>query len=204
MKIEVSDEVILDNLYINIVLGRDLFEQIIAHYGKAGWNAYMEKMLMHNTWAMFSTPEPTEDDDHCMPTCVEIDWSGLSFIAADLSGLDLNIPKMEGCNFKEADLSGSRLGTVSGSSFQDANLGGTVFESDISGCDFRGARVADTVFNESRYFRENPPIHLPESRLRMCKTFPEHWSSEDGKTEEEQGHKLIAQSIDLRSFWGKV
>lgn len=201
----VPNNVILGNLYVNVVVGRDLFDQLIKHYGKDGWNEYVQKLRRHAIWAMYSTPEPTEDDEHCMPVCLQMDWRGQDFKGADLSGLDLTIPQMDGCNFEEADLRGSTIASVSKSSFKRANLENTKFElADISGCDFLDAEIKTTGFKGAHYMQNRPPLNLPEERLSECSPFPAHWNSDEDATADEPRHALKCHSIELRSFWGAL
>jgi len=200
--IKVPNRVILDNLYVNIVLGRELFEKILIRYGKEGWNEYVRKLRQHDVWAMYSTPEPTEDDEHCMPVCLEIDMSKQSFREHDLSDLDLFVPDMKDCDFTRADLSRCTLGTVDGSTFKDANLAGASFKCSISGCDFSGADLSGAVFDHPGYHSDNPPLSLPPDILGQCRPYPEHWSNTDISAEDKTIEPLTARSVDLRSFWG--
>lgn len=61
MHIEVPDEIIVENLYLKLEVGRDLFDGILEHYGKEGWNAYSRRLLRHSIWAMYSAPDSTGD-----------------------------------------------------------------------------------------------------------------------------------------------
>lgn len=204
MTIDVPEPVILDNLYVNVVLGRDLFDHILKHYGKAGWNAYVRKLRQHNTWAMYSTPEPTEDDEHCMPVCLQIDWKGLSFRGRDLSGLDLTVPITEGCNFDRAKLASSTMGDVWRASFRGADLRQARFEGDITACDFSDADITGASFGEALYNQNEPPQSLPQVTLANCNTYPSDWKPDEARTDDEPRHRLAATSIELRSFWGPL
>ncbi len=202
--IEVPEHVILDNLYVNVVLGRDFFENILLHYGKDGWNDYVRKLRLHNMWAMYSTPEPTEDDEHCMPVCLQIDWKGLSFSGSDLSGLDLTLPMMEGCNFNGANLNSSTLGDVRHASFREACLQGAHFQGDISGCDFSDADTEAASFDGAVYYQEDPPRSLSAGLLARCRLFPPEREFGKEPVEDEPSHTLIPRSVELRSFWGAL
>ena len=202
--INVSRDMIIDNLYVTVVLGRDLFEKILWRYGKDGWNAYVRKLRQHSIWAMYSTLEPATDDDHCMPVCLQVDWKALSFLGTDLSGLDLLIPEMGHCNFDGADLSESTLGNVRQASFRGACLRGARFEGDITGCDFSGADIEGTVFDGAVYSRQEPPLSLPKAVLVHCSPGPAHSDLEMKTEQDDERHQLTVKRAEICSFWGEL
>ena len=205
MNITVPEAVILDNLYLNVVVGRQLFDVIINQFGKSGWNAYAGKLRQHHIWAMYSTPEPTEDDEHCMPVCIQVDWRGISFAKTDLSGLDLTIPMMKGCDFNGSNLSGAMIGSVAGATFRSANLQNASFQGDISDCDFSEASLANTSFAGANYHPRRPPRSLPESMLKDCHRFPDHWEVDENICQDDEPRFTIGtKSVELRSFWGTL
>jgi hypothetical protein len=202
MQINVPNHVILDNLYINVAMGRELLDSILGQYGKDGWNAYIRRLRMHNIWAMYSTPEPNEDDEHCMPVCIEIKFSDTSFANQDLSGLDLSIPECQRCNFNGADLSNTSLGTTTRSVFEGARLTGATFTADISGADFTLASVEGTSFKDAWYDRKVPPVGLPDAILESVHRYPEHWDIDEEEPEDKTRTPLDVKRVDLCSFWG--
>ena len=201
--IPVSGDVLLDNLYVNMVFGRDLFEGILREFGAEGWNAYARKLRQHDIWAMYSTPEPAEADDHCMPVCLKIDLRGEDFRGSGLADLDLQVPMLDGSDFTDADLHGATLGSVSRCSFRGADLSGADFtRADISGCDFAGARLMGADFDGANYFTQRPPLNLPDECLVECSPFPAHWNPDERGEEDEVCHRLEPRRTELRSFWG--
>ncbi len=204
MHIEVPDEVIVDNLYINLVVGPDLFEQLVARFGKAGWNAYVLKLRPYSIWSLCPPSDRTALDNHCRPAYIEIDLRGACFQGSDLSGLDLAIPRMDGCNFEGTDLSGSDIGFAARATFRSAKLREARFEGDISGCDFTDADLSGTSFELAMYHRQTPPVGLPASKLKSCGPLPRGLLDDENPPQDRSLSRLEVKSAELRSFWGDL
>ena len=205
MELNLTDAVIIDNIYVDVLFGRDLFDSILQNYGKEGWNVYSDRLRRHDIWAMYSTPEPTYDDERCMPVCLRIDLAGEDFTGKDLSGLDLRVPEMERADFSSADLRGARLGSVEFAPFRGARLDGADFDGAIiTGADFQGGVVKDARFERCGYLPQTPPLNLPDDCLSHCRPFPSEWADRGDPTADEPRDGLVVKQAELRSFWGKL
>jgi hypothetical protein len=110
---------------------------------------------------------------------------------------------MDGCNFTDADLSGSSLGSVVHASFRNANLEGSSFEyADISGCDFYGAQIGATRFDGVDYDIANPPLHLPGIQPNRFMDVLHDANLDIVPVGCESRHNITARSVEICSFWG--
>lgn len=205
VRMAVTPEVILQNLYVNTLFGRDLFESILKHYGKDGWNAFVGRLRRHSLYAAFSSPEPESDEDACMPICMRIDMTEEKFHGKDLSGLDLTLPELDHAQFRGADLRLCRFGSVAYASFSSSNLRGAQFDdADITGADFSNARIDVCSLAGAWYDRDTPPTGLREDQLKNCHLFPAHWDRNEDPSAHEPCHPLQVKAACLKSFWGAV
>lgn len=116
---------------------------------------------------MKEPPNPTRDMSRFK--WADADFSGLKdihekfsgsllknckFIDSDLAGVLLEHNHMEGCDFRGANLNGSRLRSthVANTRFNDCGLKEAEFnESVLKGCDFSGADLTDVVVRSSSF-----------------------------------------------------
>jgi hypothetical protein len=158
----ITQDTLIRNFYVETVMGRDLFDLIITKYGKGAWNVYMERLLKQRIFASGGVPYPTSGnyDDYCMPARIKIDMSNEDFRNADLSGLDLSVPVMNGCDFSGANLAGAKMGYACGSLFRGADLRGVRIENppaenhvsipNLDHADFCGANLSGANINKPR------------------------------------------------------
>jgi hypothetical protein len=205
MELAVSRRVIVSNLYVDTLFGRDLFDSILERYGKDAWNAFSDRLRRDDIWAMYSTPEPRNEEDTCMPVCLHMDLSHGDFRGSDLAGLDLLVPDFTSAQFCHAKMAGCRIGTVDHASFLGADLRGADFEmATISGSDFTEACLDEARFEHCRYLRSAPPVGLPDAVLRRCSPFPADWDHTPDPTEAEVRIPLRVEAACLKSFWGSA
>jgi hypothetical protein len=200
----ISGWTIRGNLNVKAEFGRDLFDLILNKFGKNGWNMYVERLRRHNIFAMFSTPEPVDETEFCMPVCLEINLAGESFRGQDLSGLDFSIIELEKADLSGANLTGSVLGGVAGANFRDSVLTHALLSSDISGADFTGAKTNWLRNRCAKYRKKSPPIGLPASLMKRMRPFPEHWETETPSLTKDTDFPLKPISTKLCSFWGEM
>jgi hypothetical protein len=200
----VCNETIIQNLFLEVVVGKEFFDSMLKQYGKNGWNAFCDRLECYHANSPIPQSLPGRDVSHgCIPVCAIICLDGEDFSNRDLKDLDLRIASMCYCNFDNAHLGGSRLGCVEGSSFAKANLTyARCNHADISGCDFSEARLAGCDFERASYMVDDPPLHLPKMYMDHCSKFPEHWKQWPDPEFVASANTLTVLGADLKCAWG--
>ena len=129
-----------------IVLSTDAFLSVVNELGVRTWNRWTADWLKRN-WIC-----PCWSDGEPQPTVIiTLDFDGARLSNLALDGLDL------------------RFANLRGSSFQGSLLKAARFELwDISGTDFKDARLDDATFKMATYDVDQPPIGLPAHVMRQC------------------------------------
>jgi hypothetical protein len=154
-----------DKTTIMLVLSpnENVLLKILEQGSAQAWNVWVSSLFdRHEVCCVWGHSRPPS------PVCVTFDFTNADLSKRDLNDLDLRFAWCFGVNFEGASLQRAELGFVPYANFRQANLSGCSFTgSDLTGADFRGAKLEGVKFEYSFFWRERPPIGLPQCLLEQ-------------------------------------
>ena len=160
---------------LHIELGGEFLLAVLEHHGVQGWNRWMDSVCA-------TVPGYWGEGENEPPLCFWFNLQGVNLSERSLDGLDLGLTWCEAARFDSSSLAGARLGCCRDASFRGCDLRHATFVGDVSGADFRDARLDGVTLTDATYDPECPPVGLPDDLLQ-CRPMPSGKPAGSGLTE---------------------
>jgi len=98
-----------------------------------------------------------------------LDFSSSCLVEMDLDGIDLGIAWLADSDLRKTSLRGARIGCPVRSIFDGADMTDAVICGDITGTDFRGAKLDGLRLDCCGFDKSSPPLGLPSGLASQCR-----------------------------------